>query len=206
MALGCKRMNTTQLIQSAYSFPENIVSSYSCTLLSDAGVAWVLAQLGKKHLLEGVLRDARKMAGDAIYSGSCTMNRYALEKALNEDLPETGSSLINASWISAFTGLQITDIKSFTIRDGVLHVTPSKMIYVLDYKTDFIAWNSQGVLTFDLPLPERITSDGKSDYKNMCDAWAGDDDIVCWRERVGVEKAQYASEAHCRNLSSGGDL
>jgi hypothetical protein len=199
-------MTTTQLIQEAYKIAENTVSAYSCAMMSDQGVAWVLSQLGKEHLLQGVLQDARRMAGDAIYSDQCAMNRYALEKALSEDLSETEGKPIDVTWVSAFTGLQVTDIKSFTISDGVLHVVPGKVIHVLDYKSDFIAWNSNGVLTFDLPLPERITPDGKSDYKDMCDTWAGDDHIVCWRERVECEKVQFRSEMHRRNLSAGGDL
>jgi hypothetical protein len=98
---------------------------------------------------------------------------------------------IDINWIAGFTGLQVKDIESFIIRDGVLHVTPS-----FDH----------GVLTFDLPLPERITSDGKSDYKDLCDTWAGDEHIVCWRERVEIETLQYNAEMHHRNLSEAGDL
>ena len=71
-----------KLIQDAYSLPANTISSFSCTLLSDQGVAWVLNQLGRGHETPRVLEHARRMAGGSGLYPDASMNRFSLEKHL----------------------------------------------------------------------------------------------------------------------------
>lgn len=71
-----------KLIQDAYNLPANTISASSCTLLSDAGVAWVLAQMGLGHETPIVLESARRMAGGSGLYPDAGMNRYALERHL----------------------------------------------------------------------------------------------------------------------------
>jgi hypothetical protein len=71
-----------KLIQDAYNLPQNTITASSCTLLSDAGVAWVLTQLGRQHEAPGVLEHARRMAGGSCLYPDAGMNRYALERHL----------------------------------------------------------------------------------------------------------------------------
>ena len=71
-----------KLIQDAYNLSANTITASSCTLLSDAGVAWVLDQLGRQHEAPGVLENARRMAGGSGLYPDASMNRYALERHL----------------------------------------------------------------------------------------------------------------------------
>jgi hypothetical protein len=71
-----------KLIQDAYEIPENTLPSFSCTLLSDAGVAWVLAKMGRQHETPSVLESARRMAGGSGLYPDAAMNRYSLERHL----------------------------------------------------------------------------------------------------------------------------
>ena len=119
---------------------------------------------------------------------------------------------ISKEWVLDFTGLERDEnFIAFSVEKGVLHVSLKES--VVEFKVDFMIHIEREVegfrnatVEFDLPMPECITSDGLADFTSLCDAAAGPDEIVWWRERLEVEDMQYRAEMHYRNLSCAGDL
>jgi hypothetical protein len=198
-------MKITKLIQSSYDIPENTISVYSCTQLSDKGVAWVLSQLGQENLLESVLKDARRMAGDAIYSGSCVMNRYSLEKALGSRYVD--KEWVRKAWVVDYTGVSYENLHEFQVDEGVLEVEV-RWLEEESIKVDFIynvekekyeSTNSPhryARISFSMPMPEHITSDGEKDFDALCERAAGPEELVYWHEMLDSENRARSKEGY----------
>ena len=135
-----------------------------------------------------------------------------IEKAALYCGPMNTTNIITKEWVLDFTSLERDEnFLGFSVEKGVLHVTLKES--VVEFRVDFMVHIEREIedfrnatVRFDLPMPECITSDGSKDFTALCDAAAGPDEIVWWRERLEVQDMQYRAEMHHRNLSSGGDL
>lgn len=215
-----------KLIQSAYAVDGNTISRNSITILSDTGVRWVLEKLGRENETEGVLQDARRMAGEAPLYPDSAMNRYALEKALGSRFVR--KEWVTLEWVLDFSGLSYGNLHEYEVEDGVLEVEV-RCLKEESIKADFILKMEETIyedsegpyrharIHFSLPLPECITSDGEADFNSLCDKAAGPDEIVFWDEMLAVEAtarriehdernmAEFL-ERHRRTLSAAGDM
>ena len=135
-----------------------------------------------------------------------------IEKAALYCGPMNTTNIITKEWVLDFTSLERDEnFLGFSVEKGVLHVELKES--VVEFKVDFMIHIEREIegfrnatVRFDLPMPECITSDGLADFTALCDAAAGPDEIVWWRERLEVQDFQDLISRHERNLSSAGDL